>query len=76
MGAVAGLNSLMAVIAPVVGPALLSFVSHLPRGDWRIGAPYYVCAVLQGCATLLAIRHFSTHQAAPATQPATTPTAP
>lgn len=65
MGAIAGLNSLMAVIAPVVGPLLLSMVSHLPRGDWRIGAPYYFCAVLQGLATVLAVRHFSTHRAAP-----------
>ena len=63
MGAVAGLNSLMAVIAPVVGPALLTFVSHLPQGDWRIGAPYYFCAALQGLATVLAIRHFRTHRA-------------
>jgi DHA1 family tetracycline resistance protein-like MFS transporter len=63
MGAVAGLNSLMAVIAPVVGPSLLAFVSHLPRGDWRIGAPYYFCAALQGTATLLAIRHFTRHRA-------------
>jgi DHA1 family tetracycline resistance protein-like MFS transporter len=79
MGAVAGLNSLMAVIAPIVGPALLAIVSHLPRGDWRIGAPYYFCATLQGLATLLAIRHFRTHQAAPAAaaaQPETTPAAP
>jgi len=63
MGAVAALNSLMAVIAPVVGPSLLAFVSHFPRGDWRIGAPYYFCAVLQGTATLLAIRHFLRHRA-------------
>ena len=63
MGAVAALNSLMAVIAPVVGPSLLAFVSHLPRGDWRIGAPYYFCAALQGTATLLAIRHFTRHRA-------------
>lgn len=80
MGAVAGLNSLMAVIAPVVGPSLLAMVSHLPRGDWRIGAPYYFCAALQACATLLAIRHFRTHRpaaAAPANVAAeTTPTAP
>jgi MFS transporter, DHA1 family, tetracycline resistance protein len=79
MGAVAGLNSLMAVIAPIVGPALLAMVSHLPRGDWRIGAPYYFCAALQGMATLLAIYHFRTHQAAPAAnsaQPETTPAAP
>ncbi|HEY2978463.1 MAG TPA: MFS transporter [Burkholderiaceae bacterium] len=63
MGAVAALNSLMAVIAPVVGPSLLAFVSHFPRGDWRIGAPYYFCAALQGTATLLAIRHFLRHRA-------------
>jgi len=63
MGAVAALNSLMAVIAPVIGPSLLAFVSHFPRGDWRIGAPYYFCAALQGAATLLAIRHFLRHRA-------------
>ncbi|MEK8032802.1 MFS transporter [Ideonella sp. DXS29W] len=79
MGAVAGLNSLMAVIAPVVGPSLLAAVSHLPQGDWRIGAPYYFCAILQALATLLAIRHFRTHQAAPSAvtaSPETTPAAP
>jgi len=59
MGAVASLNSLMAVIAPVIGPTMLGFVSHLPRTDWRVGAPYYFCAVLQTLATLIALRHFS-----------------
>ena len=58
MGAVASLNSLMAVLAPVIGPALLAFVSHYPHGDWRIGAPYYFCALLQALATVLAVRHF------------------
>ena len=58
MGAVSSLNSLMAVIAPVIGAAMLGFVSHLPQGDWRIGAPYYFCAVLQAVAMLLALRHF------------------
>jgi DHA1 family tetracycline resistance protein-like MFS transporter len=58
MGAVAGLNSLMAVIAPIVGPALLTFVSHFPRGDWRIGAPYYFCAALQAVSTVMAVHHF------------------
>ena len=47
MGAVASLNSLMAVVAPVIGAPLLRLVSHLPRGDWRIGAPFYFCAALQ-----------------------------
>jgi MFS transporter, DHA1 family, tetracycline resistance protein len=58
MGAVSSLNSLMAVVAPVMGAAMLGFVSHLPQGDWRIGAPYYFCAALQALAMLLALRHF------------------
>lgn len=58
MGAVSALNSLMAVIAPAVGAPLLGLVSHLPHGDWRIGAPFYFCAVLQATALALAYRHF------------------
>ena len=33
-------------------------VSHLPRGDWRIGAPFYFCAALQAVALALAWIHF------------------
>ncbi|UUX93979.1 MFS transporter [Aquabacterium sp. J223] len=58
MGAVGSLNSLMAVLGPVFGPALLSSVSHLPPDDWRLGAPYYFCATLMALAALLAARHF------------------
>lgn len=58
MGAVSGLNSLMAVIAPAIGAPLLAVVSHLPKGDWRIGAPFYFCALLQGVALVLAVVHF------------------
>jgi DHA1 family tetracycline resistance protein-like MFS transporter len=58
MGAVGGLNSLMSVIAPVLGAPLLQMVSHLPQGDWRIGAPFYFCAALQATALTLAINHF------------------
>jgi DHA1 family tetracycline resistance protein-like MFS transporter len=58
LGAVSSLNSLMAVVAPVIGAPLLGLVSHLPRGDWRIGAPFYFCAVLQAAALLLAWIHF------------------
>ncbi len=57
LGAVSALNSLTAVVAPVLGAALLGTVSHLPQGDWRIGAPFYFCAVLQTAALVLAIRH-------------------
>ncbi|HEY6086576.1 MAG TPA: MFS transporter [Burkholderiaceae bacterium] len=70
MGAVSSLNSLMAVIAPVIGAALLAFVSHLPRGDWRIGAPYYFCAALQAAAMLIALRHFARERALKSLQPA------
>ena len=57
-GAVGSLNSMMAVLAPMIGAPLLAAVSHLPHGDWRIGAPFYFCALLQAGSTLIAIRHF------------------
>ena len=58
LGAMGGLNSLMAVIAPALGAPLLALVSHLPKGDWRIGAPFFFCAVLQCTALILAVVHF------------------
>ncbi len=58
MGAVSSLNSLMAVVAPVLGAPLLGVVSHLPQGDWRIGAPFYLCSLLQLAGLVLAFVHF------------------
>ena len=58
MGSVAALNSLMAVLAPVIGAGLLGLVSHLPPGHWLIGLPFYVCAALQLMGTTIAYRHF------------------
>jgi len=58
MGAISGLNSLAAVVAPMLSTPLLGAVSHLPPGDWRIGAPMYFCAFLQTLALLLAVAHF------------------
>ena len=58
MGAISSVNSLMAVVAPVLGAPLLGAVSHLPKGDWRIGAPFYFCAALQLAALVLAWIHF------------------
>jgi len=66
LGAVASLNSLTAVMAPVLGAALLGVVSHLPRGDWRIGAPFFLCAALQAVATVLALQHFRRQPTPPA----------
>ncbi len=71
MGAVSSLNSLMAVVAPVLGAPLLGAVSHLPHGDWRIGAPFYFCAALQSIALLLAWTHFRDTRRARTTTTAT-----
>ena len=63
MGAVAGLSSLTAVAAPIIGPLMLALVADAPRGDWRLGAPYYVCAVLQLCAMVMTLLHFRRQRA-------------
>ena len=57
MGAVTSLNSLMAVLAPVLGAPLLAVVSHLPPSDWRMGAPFFFCAALQLVSLYLAVLH-------------------
>ena len=62
LGAVSGLQSMMAVIAPLVSGPLLAIGVGLPRGDWRIGAPFYACAALQLAALTLAWRHFSSQR--------------
>ncbi len=49
--------------SPVLGAPLLAVVSHLPQGDWRIGAPFYFCAALQAAALALAISHFRAEKA-------------
>jgi DHA1 family tetracycline resistance protein-like MFS transporter len=57
-GAIGSINSMMAVLSPVIAAPLLAAVSHLPRGDWRIGAPFYFCALLQAASMVVALRHF------------------
>jgi DHA1 family tetracycline resistance protein-like MFS transporter len=64
MGAVSGINSLMAVLAPLFSAPLLTVVSHLPRGDWRIGAPFFFCALLQACGLALTFLYFRSHREA------------
>ncbi len=63
MGAVNSLSSLMAVVAPALGAPLLGLVSHLPQGDWRIGAPFFFCAALQTASLYLAFLHFRRQRA-------------
>nr|WP_238139455.1 MFS transporter [Roseateles aquatilis] len=64
MGAVAAINSLMAVVAPICGLGLMALVAELPKTDWRLGAPFYLCALLQLTSLVFAWRHF--HASPPA----------
>ncbi|GAA0536164.1 TCR/Tet family MFS transporter [Rhizomicrobium palustre] len=59
MGSVAAVNSLMAVLAPVISASLLGIVAHLPKGDWRMGLPFYFCAGLQLTGAVFVTRYFS-----------------
>lgn len=64
MGAVSSLNSLTAILAPVIGLTLLGWVSHLPAGDPRMGLPFFTCAALQAVGLILAYRFFHRQRAA------------
>jgi DHA1 family tetracycline resistance protein-like MFS transporter len=70
MGSVASLNSLMAVVAPLVSASLLGVVSHRPLGDIWIGLPFYFCALLQAVGAWTAIQHFRRQRAASTPLPA------
>ncbi len=69
MGAVSSLNSVMAVLAPVIGPGLMYLVSDVATTHWLAGAPFYFCALLQALSLFFAWRHFA--RATPATSAAT-----
>jgi len=67
MGALNSINSIMFVVAPLIGAPLLALVSHMAPSDWRIGATFYVSAALQIVALLVARRHFAARRVAAAT---------
>ncbi len=64
MGSLTSLGALMAVLAPFIGTPLLATVSHLPAQDWRIGAPFFMSALLSLLALVIASVHFRRHSAA------------
>ncbi|MCA0175973.1 MAG: MFS transporter [Proteobacteria bacterium] len=66
MGALSSLNSLMAVMAPLLGMGLMYLVADLPRDDWRVGAPFYLCALLQAASLAACWVHFKHEAQAPA----------
>lgn len=61
MGAVSSINSVAAVLGPLMGSPLLAAFSHHPQGDWRIGAPFYLCAAIQAVAAWLGLRYLGRH---------------
>jgi len=63
LGAVSSLNSMMAVIAPLIGAGLLTLVSHAPQGDVRLGLPLFVGGLIQFLALGLAVWHFQRQRA-------------
>ncbi len=67
MGALNSINSIMFVVAPLIGAPLLALVSHMAPSDWRIGATFYVSAALQIVALLVARRHFAARRVVAAT---------
>lgn len=76
MGAVASLNSVTGVLAPVIAATLLTAVSGRPAGDLLLGLPFYFCATLQALAAFVAIRHFRRERSEPAPAPASAAAAP
>lgn len=62
MGALQSVTSLGIVIMPMLGATILGQVSHLATDDWRIGTTFFVCAVMQVAALMIAWFYFSTHR--------------
>lgn len=46
LGALGSVNSLMGVIAPLIGTALFAQVSHLEKSNILVGAPFFLSAAL------------------------------
>ena len=59
LGAMQSINSLAAVIGPLIAGQILASVSNLPPSDFRVGAHFFFCAALNLAAFLLAWRRLS-----------------
>ena len=59
LGAMQSINSLAAVIGPLIAGQILATVSTLPPTDFRVGAHFFFCAALNLAAFLLAWRRLT-----------------
>ena len=64
MGALQSLSSLGMVLMPYLGATILGEVSHFAPSDLRVGATFFVCAILQTIALVFAFHFFQAHRAA------------
>jgi DHA1 family tetracycline resistance protein-like MFS transporter len=62
MGSLQSIGSLAVIITPLLGTGILSAVSHLPQSDWRVGSSFYLCALMQLLALIVAWRYFRSHK--------------
>jgi MFS transporter, DHA1 family, tetracycline resistance protein len=58
LGSLNSISSIMSVIAPLVGAPILAAVSGLSPTDWRVGATFFVAAIVQAVAVVQAFVHF------------------
>ncbi len=70
LGAYASLSSLIAVLAPMAGTPLLAQTTSLAANDWRVGAPFYLCAALMVIGCALAARGLRAQRGPTAATPA------
>ncbi len=61
MATLTSLASITGIVAPVLGTFLLGQVTHFPKDDWLVGAPFFACALLEAIAYLIARRYFARH---------------
>lgn len=64
MGSLQSLSSLAIVVLPYFGARILGEVSSLPPTDWRVGSTFFISAILQTLALILAYRYFRGRAAA------------
>ena len=61
MGSLQSLSSVATIIMPLAGTAVLAKVSHYPASDFRVGATFFGCAILQAVAVYVAWKFFKSH---------------
>ncbi|SDF62721.1 MULTISPECIES: TCR/Tet family MFS transporter [unclassified Duganella] len=62
MGSLQSISSVGVIIMPLLGSAILGEVSHLASDDWRVGSTFYLCAIMQAVAILVARNYFRKHE--------------